>query len=305
MMLSSTEISIFKYIKEPTNISNLAEHLSLRHSTVSKAINSLENEGFVRKEKKGKNACIRHSDSLHAQSLEDILKEFPRLPLSKLLTPSSLHVLSILKSPRRVTEISEITGLDRSTVSEAISRLAKSGIVIKEKSGFLLSSRHTLFANFVNNYFQYKANMNLRTIAQNGVMIWHRGPEFMFKAEKLNNNLESYLENKIHPTSISIFPKYGLDVITDMNYYFFSKRTLREEEFFIHTILIDPQSPIYNSYALALASRLKLKNLLKYASYYDIEEHVMILHKYLDKKEKNSHFVLPWKEYMEVLESLV
>jgi predicted transcriptional regulator len=305
MMLSSTEISIFRYLEEPMNILDLAELLSLHHSTVSKAINSLEKDGFVRKERRGKNVYIRRSDSLHAQYLEDILKEYPRLPLDKLFTPSSLHVFSMLKSPRRITEVSEITGLDRYTVSAAISRLAKYGITIKEKSSFLLSSRHTLFVNFVDNYFKYKVNTSLRAVSQNGVLIWHRGPEFLFKAESLNNDLESNLENRIHPTSISIFPKYGLDVITDTNYYFFSKRTLHEEEFFIHTILIDPHSPIYNSYALALAPRLGSKNFIKYACYYDIEDHVRTLFEYLDLKDKNSDFVLPWKEYQEVLESLV
>jgi len=304
-MLSSTEISIFKNLKEPTKISDIAELLSLHHSTVSKAISSLESEGFVRKEKIGKSVYIRRSDSLHAQSLEDILREFPRLPLSKLFTPSSLHVLSILKSPRSIAEASAITGLDRYTVSAVISRLAKYGIVIKEKGSFLLSSRHTLFENFVDNYFKYKANMNLRIISENGVLIWQRGPEFLFKAENLNVNLESQLENKIHPTAVSVFPRYGLDMITDMNYYFFSKRTLHEEEFFIHTILIDPHSPIYNSYALALAPRLESKNFLKYAIYYNIESHVKTLLEYLDKKEKNSDFVLPWQEYTEILESLV
>lgn len=161
-----------------------------------------------------------------------------------------------MNSPRSISEASEITGLGRSTVSAAISGLAKYGIVIKVNSKFLLSSRHTLFENFVDNYFKYKANMNLRAISQNGMLIWQRGPEFLFKAENLNTDLGSDLKNQIHPTAISVFPKYGLDVITDMNYYFFSKRSLSEEEFFIHTILIDPYSPIYNSYALALVPRL-------------------------------------------------
>lgn len=304
-MLNSTETSIFKYLKNPMNISDLAELLSLHHSTVSKAVSSLEIEGFVIKEKKGNNVYLRRSDSLHAQSLADILKEFPRLPLSKLFTPSSLHVLSMLKTPRSITETSAITGLDRYTVSAAISRLAKYGIVVKENGKFLLSVRHALFENFVDNYFKYRANMNLKAVSQNGTLIWQRGPDFLFKAENLNTDLESYLENKIHPTAISVFPKYGLDVISDMNYYFFSKKTLCEEEFFIHTILIDPYSSIYNSYALALESRLESKNFLKYASYYDIEDHVRTLLEYLNTKEKNSDFVLPWNEYQEVLESLV
>lgn len=304
-MLNPTEVSIFRYLKEPMNISDLAELLSLHHSTVSKAISLLESEGFVLKEKKGNQVFIRRSDSLHAQSLADILIEFPRLSLNKLLTSSSLHVISILESPRSITEASEITGLNRSTVSTAISGLAKYGVVIKANSKFLLSSRHTLFENFVDNYFKYKANMNLRAVSQNGMLIWQRGPEFLFKAEKLNTGLESDLENKIHPTAISVFPNYGLDVMTDMNYYFFSKRSPSEEEFFIHTILIDPYSPIYNSYALALVPRLGSKKFLKYAIYYDIEAHIRTLLEYLDKKEKISDFVLPWKEYQELLESLV
>ena len=151
-----------------------------------------------------------------------------------------------MKSPRIITEASAITGLDRYTVSAAISRLARYGIVIKENDRFLLSRRHILFENFVDNYFKYRANMDLRAVSQNAVLIWQRGPEFLFKTENLNPCLESYLKNKIHPTAISIFPKYGMDVITDMNYYFFSKKTPCEEEFFIHTILIDPHSSIYN-----------------------------------------------------------
>lgn len=304
-MLSSREISIFKYLDEPTNISDLAERLSLHYSTVSKAVSSLESEGFVLKEKKGKYVYIRRSNSLHSKSLEDILREFPRLPLGELFTPSHLNVFSVLKSPRSITEVSEITGLDRFTVSAAISKLAKYGIVIKENGRFLLSSRHALFEAFVDNYFKFRANANLRAISQNGVLIWQRGPEFLFKAKNLNTGLESDLENKIHPTAISIFSKYGLEVITDMDYYFFSKKSLCEEEFFIHTILIDPYSPIYNSYALALAPKLGSKNFLKYAAYYDIEAHVRTLLEYIYKKEKTCDFVLPWKEYQELLESLV
>ncbi|MCC4769647.1 hypothetical protein FXV91_05340 [Methanosarcina sp. DH2] len=69
--------------------------------------------------------------------------------------------------------------------------------------------------------------------------------------------------------------------------------------------MIDLYSPIFNSYALALAPRLRSKKFLKYAGYYNIEAHVRTLLEYLDKKENNSDFVLPWKEYQELLESLV
>ncbi|MCC4769648.1 hypothetical protein FXV91_05345 [Methanosarcina sp. DH2] len=94
-----------------------------------------------------------------------------------------------MKSPRSITEASEITGLDRYTVSAAISRLARYGIVIKENGRFLLNSRHMFFEDFVDNYFKYRANMNLKVVSQNGVLIWQRCLEFLFKAEKLNPGL--------------------------------------------------------------------------------------------------------------------
>ncbi|VVB93072.1 Uncharacterised protein [uncultured archaeon] len=76
------------------------------------------------------------------------------------------------------------------------------------------------------------------------------------------------------------------------------------EDYIIHTILIDPQNPIYNSYAAALIMQSGAKNLPDAARIYDISEHIESLLEYVRTKKKNNNFVLPWNEYMDIFNSI-
>ena len=134
--MNSTKIEIFKDLNHPQAISKLSSLLELDHSTVSKAVNSLKNDGLVTKQKKAQHVYVNRSESLHSQSLREILIEYPRLPLNNILTNSSLHILSVLKNPYSIMEVAEITGLNRKTVSSTIHELAKYGIVLQKKQIF-------------------------------------------------------------------------------------------------------------------------------------------------------------------------
>lgn len=304
-MLNSTKMEIFKSLTRSTTISELSTILELDHSTISKAVNSLKKDGFVVKQKEGKHVYVNRSDSLHSQSLGDIIIEYSRLPLSKILTSSSLHILSVMENPRSIINIAAITGLNRQTVSSTIHELAKYGIVLKKESKYIFSERHPLIKNFVDNYWKYVTNKNIRMISENTVLIWQRGPEFLFKIDdEFDETKKKNMKKTLHPTAINRFHKYGLRVMSDTKYYLYTKRKLKAEDCFIHTILIDPHSSIYNSYALALSSKIPSAELLKFGKYYDIEDHVKTLLEYVDTKKKNSDFVLPWNEYKDLVKDL-
>lgn len=304
-MLNSTKIKIFKNLTHPTTISDLSSTLELDHSTISKAVNSLKADGFVIKQKEGKQVYVNSSESMHSQSLRDIIIEYPRLPLNKILTPSSLHVLSILENPRSMIDIAELTGLNRKTVSFAIHELAKYGIVLRKENKYVLSERHPLIKRFVDNYWKYRTNKKLRQISENAVLVWQRGSEFLFKMyTEFDDNKKEIKKQSIHPTAINVFHRYGLKVMSDTRYYFYSKRELKNEDYIMHTILIDPHSSIYNSYALALYSKICFAELVKFGKYYDMEEHVKTLLEYVKVKQKNSDFVLPWNEYQNLVKDL-
>jgi len=302
-MLNSTKIEIFKNLTHPKIISELTASLDMDHSTISKAVNSLENAGLVTKQKKSQKVYVSRSESLHSQSLREILIEYPRLPLDNILTNSSLHILSVLKNPYSIIEIAEITGLNRKTVSSALYQLTKYGIVLKKENRYYFSERHSLVENFVDNYWKYRTNKNLKAISENAVLIWQMGPEFLFKIDvEFKNKIMK--KKLIQPTAINVFHRYDLKVMSNTEYYFYSKRELKTEDHIIHTILIDPYSSIYNSYALALYSKTCPPELVKYSQFYNIEKHVKLLMEYLDQQKKNTDFVLPWNEYQDLVRDL-
>ncbi len=304
-MLNSTKLGIFKNLTHPTTISDLSATLELDHSTISKAVNSLKADGLVVKQKEGRKVYIDRSESLHSCSLRNIIVEYSRLPLNKILTSSSLHTLSVLEIPRSIIDIAEITGLNRKTVSLTIHELGKYGIILKKQNKYVLSERHPLIKSFVENYWKYKTNQSLRTFSENAVLIWQRGAQFLFKIDSEFDDAKKKIQkNSIHPTAISIFHEYDLKIISDTRYYFDSKRKLKDEDYIIHTILTDPYSSIYNSYALALHLKICPSKLVEFGRRYDVEDHVKTLLDYIATKKKNSDYVLPWNEFQDMIRDL-
>ncbi|MFH0904467.1 MAG: ArsR family transcriptional regulator [Methanobacteriota archaeon] len=300
-MPTPTAIRIFKELKHPKSISEIAHLLGLDHSTISTSVSSLVEEGLAQKHREGKKTLIRRSDTLHARSLEEFMKEYPRLPIEDIFSYSSMEILSMLMHPHNITEIAAMTTLNRHTVSEALSKLSKYGLILKEKGKFVINKRHRQLADFIKSYWRHAANQRLR--AEDAVMLWQRGPEFLFKTQiEPGKSIEP---DDIQAAAITVFSRYGLRLITGTRYYFHSRRRLTVEDHIIHTILIDPQNPIYNSYAAALIMRSGAKNLPNAARIYDIPEHMESLLEYVRIKKKNSNFVLPWNEYMDLFDSMV
>lgn len=299
-MPAPTALRIFRELKHPSSISEIAHLLGLDHSTISTSVSSLVEDGLAEKQRDGKKTVIRRSGTLHARSLEEFIKEYPRLPIEDLFSHSSMEILGMLMHPHNIADIAAMTALNRHTVSAALSKQSKYGLILKEKGKIAINKRHRQLADFINSYWRHAANRRLR--AEDAVLLWQRGPEFLFKTQTEHG--KSYEPDNIHATAITVFSRYGLRLITDTRYYFHTRRSLTIEDHIIHTILIDPQNPIYNSYAAALIMRSGAKNLPDTARNYDISEHVKSLLEYIRTKKKNSNFVLPWNEYVDIFDSI-
>jgi len=299
---NTTSLAIFKELKKPVSISELAGLLGFDHSTVSTAVSSLVAEGLAEKQRDGKKVFVKCSNTLHAHSLNDVLKEYPRIPVEQLFTNSSMEVLGALPYPHNITDIAAMTGLNRHTVSTALIKLSGYGIVLKKNGRFVLNKRHHQIADFVNNYWRFSVNQRLHEIADDAIILWQRSHEFLFKTQ---TDLEKISEPDIHPTATTVFSRYHLQTITTTRYYFHTKRRLKAEDYIIHTILIDPQNPSYNSYALILAAQSGVTDLLNIGRRYDMEKHIELLLEYQRAKQKNSNIVLPWNEYLDMFNSVV
>lgn len=301
-MFNSTGIKIFRELEESLNISVLAKRLGLHHSTISIAVSALEEDGLVVRYREGNHVYVKRSDTLHSHALKNLLMEFPRLPVEDVFKSSAMQILGVLTAPRNITDLSAMTGLNRLTVSPAVKEMSKHGLVLKKGTKYTSNPRHRHAESFVRNYWEYNANITLRNISKDAILLWQRGLEFLFRSRTCLNNTDS--GKNIHPTAVSMFPAHDFGMISDMKYYFYTSRELKVEDNIIHTILIEPASPIYNSYALALYSRSRPRDLLKYSSYYDLEDHVKALLEYLETKQNKTNFLLPWNEYQDILASM-
>jgi hypothetical protein len=126
------------------------------------------------------------------------------------------------------------------------------------------------------------------------VILWRRGKEFLFKSKS-----EIRAENVV-PTAISVFPDYGIQMLSDFYYYFHTPREMSVSDHILHTILIEPRSMTYNSYALLLYQKTVPGEILAKAELYDLREHMETLLEYLRKREKVSDFTPTWGEYLEL-----
>ncbi|VVB93073.1 Crp-like helix-turn-helix domain protein [uncultured archaeon] len=198
-MPNPTALKIFRELKHPISISEIAHLLGLDHSTISTSVSTLVKEGLAQKHREGKKTLIRRSDTLHARSLEEFMKEYPRLPIEDLFSYSSMEILGMLTHPHNVSDIAAMIALNRHTVSEALSKLSKYGLILKEKGKFVINRRHRQLADFINSYWRHFANQRLQ--AEDAVMLWQRGPEFLFK-KQTDTGIEP---EDIYATAITVF----------------------------------------------------------------------------------------------------
>ena len=244
--------------------------------------------GLAEKKRAGKSVEVSISESRHAQILGEIYHEFARLPIDKILSHSSLNVLALLNTPRSVKHIALATGLSRTWIHHSIKSMGKYGIVVKRDENYELNPKHSKIRKFVESYFAY-ANHNIaRALSEGAVILWQRGNEFLFKTKER-------VKNEVKETAITKFPSFGIQMISETRYYFYSKRGIDNSDILMHVILIDPKSQTYNAYACIFYQKVKPENLIEKAEIYDLQEHVELLIKHLKTKERN--FFMSWKEY--------
>jgi predicted transcriptional regulator len=296
-MLTSTELKIFEILQRPKSLSQIAEQLDLSVPAISKCINiSIKNNnGLFERRRSGKKVLIQRADTNHAHILGNIFTGFKRQPIVDLLSHNSLRILSvILEREKSAREISHIVQVTREHTHKCLTTLARHGIVNKNNLKYKMNPRNKSILEFVRSYYSYKNLSTARTSADDAVILWERGYEFLFRTSKKIKKIN------IRSTAISRFPEFGLPLLTNINYYFHTKRKMELGDIIIHTVLIDPQSPIYNGYACLLCLKTNTRDLLKIAKIYDMVEHIDIILKYLETRERDVPWLLSWSEFEEL-----
>ena len=286
-MIVSREIETFKLL--PLSESDITKKLNISSGTISKITKKMIGNGLAKKERQGMKVIVEIAQTSHAQKLEEIIKTFNRLPLENILSYSKLKLIAILEYPLNKKEISELINVSRQWTYKTIKELSRYGIILKKQIGYYINPTHQLLFEFAKEYYDYKNHLELRSISEDAQMIWQHGSEFLFKTKKILTK---------HPeTAVTAFSKYNLPLLGDTKYYYYTDRKLQTTDIILHTILINPQSKTYNTYACLLYEKTKPKDVIKKARIYNLTEHIQTLISFIKKQESEKKFLPTWDEY--------
>ena len=293
---SRGEISAQRVISNHRNLSIRDLSISMRksESSVSQIVKRLETKGIVESERKGMKKIVNTSDRNYAITLSEMIKNEPNIPWEKILSYSNLAVL-----------ISNITGED--AFEDELSSISKWRAIRNHKmyvAYYNSQKRHPIGNRNLSSFLkEYSEHVSLKHIIENipedAIMIWRKGFSCLFKIKSNSINGRKKLPDSSIPTAITASPHYGIQYITGDSYYFYEPRLdrLSLEDVILHTLLIDPDSQTYNTYAVLLAlknrNKINFDLLLTKSRKYDLMEKTTNLIEYLKSNGKMRKWPLP------------
>ncbi len=282
-MLGKVELRILSNLEDRDTLNGVIEKTGLSKGRVSIATRNLENLGFIIRERRGRRIYLRIGNTLHASLLFDFLREYPSIPIEKILTHRRISMLSIIEYSR-ISLIAEIIGVSRQTIYNIIKDFLRYGILVRRK-GYRINPRHEILKRFVSEYQGFINRMEMKKVDDGAVLLWERGPEFLMKT---NRRIE---KENYHLTATSAFTRFGLLFISSHNYYFYSKRDVSSaSEVIIHTLLANSNSKTSIAYACLLYKKTKPRDLIKVSKIYGMENKASKIIKYVDEKQDFKDF---------------
>lgn len=279
--LTKNDIALIRLISnQDATPTEIASKLGISEGLVSRTLKEVSQKGFVNVKRNGVSKKIQLSNNLHAQIFSDLLKKESIMPLEKALSYSALGVLFDKINFPYATEISRKTKWQKT----------------KELNSFgLLSEGNILIWKFLETYSDYiTRDFASKYIPKSAEIIWINAFQYLFR---VSNNLE--LKEPFVKTSLSVFPFFGIKLVSSSDYYYYSKYDshLTYEDYVLHTLLIEPNSPTYNLYAILLVLKTKgnlnMGELKRKAKEYGIFGTVSKMLRYINTKGAKWEFPLP------------
>jgi len=301
---SRGEISAHRVISNHRNISVRDLSISMRkaESSVSQIVKRLESKGIVESERKGMKKIVNTSDRNYAITFSEMIKNEPNTPWEKILSNSNIAVI-----------MSKITGEE--TFEDGLSNISKwRAMNYLSKYGFYHNPHETRLKG--NRYLvsfleQYSDHISLKHLIEKipaeAIIIWRKGFNCFIKIKSNSNVAIKKLPDSAVPTALTASPDYGIQFITGDSYYYYEPKLerLSLEDVILHTLLIDPDSQTFNTYALLLSlknrDKINFDLLLTKSKKYDLEEAAGALTDYMKSNGKLRKWPLPeTKELQEV-----
>jgi len=290
--LSRTELEILRELtRSSASISELANHIGKSQPTATAAVENLQAKGFVTTKRIGMRKMVGFSQAKHAQLLRELILAYPHVPWESILANSQILPLLKLESVAPAS-------VSRTTEWRAMRNLMAHGIIINEAEGRTINPRIDKISEFIREFLNF-ANLKLAAqVSESAAIVWASGAQFIIRVAAGT----AITDKRFKPTATTALATYGITLISDVEYYFFSPlgRAPRPEDIVLHTILIDGVTNV--TYALILMAKVKTDPdyLLTAAEKLGLRAQVEGMLRFLTSHEPQVNTVLPkWDEFAE------
>jgi len=256
---------------------------------------------MVSTERVGMKKYVQMNDAKHAVVVKELLQTYSHVPWENLLSDSSLRVLfEILNN--KTPELEDY--LSKRTVFRHLSSLAEYGVIKESEGGYVINPRYGPLIEFLEEYQSYIVREIVGSIVEDGVILWQKDLECLIRTPK-----PVVKRDNLFKTGISRFADFGMKLITNYDYYFYSekKKKIGKEDTVLHALLAERDSVRNITYCLIFIKKfeqeLDRRYLLIEAEDFDICELVQRMLGFLTDRKRGPDGMLPsWREFVEKAE---
>lgn len=303
-VFNRTELEILKQVvMSNISVSELGKRLGKSHNTISNALYKLREKGLVNTKRNGVSKRVEFDNAKHAILIRSLLNRYAYIPWENLLTFSSFTILKNIVHGVKEGKLKQVKS--KTTFWRHLRNLMAHGVVNLEGENYKINARFDTLIDFFKEYNTYMIQRLVREASDKASILWNNLSEFLIRVPYQDKIRKS----AFHLTAISAFAKYGIDVISDFDYYFYSsrKRELSKEDYVLHMLLIEKGNVIYLTYALLFISKfrqeLSKSYLLEEAQMFGLEKQVNAMFLFLARKRPPADVVLPsWAEFKQKAE---
>lgn len=297
-MFSKSEIKALREVSVGrATISGLHNRLSMSPSGVSAVVKKLQRKSMVTTKRAGMKKFVEMNDAKHAVLFKELLQMYHHIPWEDLLADSSLLVLFQIFDSKTCKFEGRIS---KRTVFRHLSSLTMHGVIKESEDGYMINPRYGPLIEFLEEYQSYIVREKVGSVVEDSVILWQKDFESLVRTK-------SKVERDwFFRTGISCFADYGIKLITNYMYYFYSekKQRLRKEDVVLHALLAERDSVRNITYCLIFLKKfeqeLDKSILLTEAENFDIGGLVEQMLGFLRDKKRDADAMLPsWGEFVE------
>jgi len=293
---SKAELSILKGIAKGNHeLFSIEKALSMTPQLLSYNLKKLEQKGLIKTTQHAFKKQTYFSDSKHAILLNDLLSVHSHIDWENVLSGKAIDILlQTLNGPEN-----HAVTIPKNTLWRHLKNLKTRGIVTQSGS---INSRFQTLSEFLVEYQNFFLRKIAATASKDAVILWQKDGEFLMRAPKtVQRPPKGFLK-----TATSIFQEYDLPLFSESEIYLYSKdkKEIRPEDAILHTLLIEPDSTRYTTYALLLLKKignnLDTAYLLSEAQRLGIRSQIDAMQQFLKTHKRQADSMMPtWNEFTE------